>query len=108
MTTKPARSKCSTRRLATISAMISSALWTRLRPWKRSAIGQRVGEVGRIRGGKLLSVHQGRIAERSERNKNTASSSANVRSGVLREPLLRSVFPSLWNHRRGSDDPTRC
>ena len=38
MTTKPERSKCSTRRFATISAMISSALWTRLRPWYRSAI----------------------------------------------------------------------
>jgi hypothetical protein len=29
---KPARSKCSTRRFATISAMISSASWVRLRP----------------------------------------------------------------------------
>ena len=37
MTTKPARSKCSTRRFATISDMNSSALWTRLRPEKRSA-----------------------------------------------------------------------
>ena len=35
--TKPAHSRCSTSLLATISAMISSALWTRLRPWKRSA-----------------------------------------------------------------------
>ena len=33
MTTKPARSRCSTSRFATISAMILSALWTRLRPW---------------------------------------------------------------------------
>jgi hypothetical protein len=33
-------------------------------------VGQRVGEVGQIREGKLISVHQGRIAERSERNKN--------------------------------------
>jgi len=33
ITTKPARSRCSTSRLATISAMISSALCTRLRPW---------------------------------------------------------------------------
>jgi phosphatidylserine/phosphatidylglycerophosphate/cardiolipin synthase-like enzyme len=37
MMTKPARSRCSTSRLATISAVISSALRTRLRPWKRSA-----------------------------------------------------------------------
>ena len=37
MTTKPARSRYSTRRLATISAMISSALWMRLRPSKRNA-----------------------------------------------------------------------
>jgi len=32
MTTKPDRSKCSTRRLATIADMSSSVLWTRLRP----------------------------------------------------------------------------
>src|SRR5271166_109368 len=32
MTTKPDRSRCSTRRLATIADMSSSALWTRLRP----------------------------------------------------------------------------
>src|SRR5208282_1677558 len=37
MTTKPDRSRCSTRRFATIPAMISSALSTRLRPLKRSA-----------------------------------------------------------------------
>ncbi len=37
MMTKPARSRCSTSRRATISAMISSALWTRLRLWNRSA-----------------------------------------------------------------------
>ena len=32
ITTKPARSRCSTRRFATISAMISSALCDRFRP----------------------------------------------------------------------------
>ena len=32
MSTKPHRSKCSTRRLATIADMSSPALWTRLRP----------------------------------------------------------------------------
>ena len=37
MATKPDRSKCSTSRLATISDGSSSALWIRLRPWKRSA-----------------------------------------------------------------------
>lgn len=36
-TTKPARSRCSTRRRATISDMSSSALWTRLRPSNRKA-----------------------------------------------------------------------
>jgi hypothetical protein len=37
MRTKPDRSRCSTRRLATIADMISSALWTRLPPLTRSA-----------------------------------------------------------------------
>ena len=37
MMTQPARSRWSTSLLATISAMISSASWTRLRPWKPNA-----------------------------------------------------------------------
>jgi hypothetical protein len=37
MTTKPPRSKCSARRRATMAAMSSSALWTRLGPAKRRA-----------------------------------------------------------------------
>ena len=35
--TNPHRSRCSTRRLATNSDISSSALWTRLRPWKPKA-----------------------------------------------------------------------
>jgi len=45
ITTNPARSKCSTRRRATTSAMISSALCARLRPWKAQREGKRVGDV---------------------------------------------------------------
>jgi hypothetical protein len=45
MTTKPDRSKCSTKRLATIADMNSSALWTPLATLKTLREGERVGEV---------------------------------------------------------------
>src|SRR5271165_4104653 len=34
--------------------------------------GERVGDVGRVGGRELVSMHRARIAERSERNKNMA------------------------------------
>ena len=41
-------------------------------PVKTVRVTMPIGEVGRIRGGKLISVHQGRIAAPSKRNKNAA------------------------------------
>ncbi len=51
-------------------------------------IGQRIGDVGRVGGGKLIGVHQGRIAVPLEHNKNMISTSANVRSGAPRSHAL--------------------
>jgi hypothetical protein len=45
MTTKPTRSRCSTRRLATIADMSSSASWTRLAALEAQGKGERVGDV---------------------------------------------------------------
>jgi hypothetical protein len=55
MTTNPARSRCSTSRFATISAMISSAAWTRFVAVKAQRECERGGKVRRS-GGTLLNA----------------------------------------------------
>ena len=64
MTTKPARSKCSTRRFATIPAMISSAFVNALAALEAQSERERVGEIARISGRELVD-EIGHAAENS-------------------------------------------
>ena len=58
MTTKPARSKCSTKRSATISAIILVGIVDALAYGKAQGERERVGEVGRF--GRVWSLASGR------------------------------------------------
>jgi Rap1a immunity proteins len=88
MTTKPARSRCSTSRLATISAMSLIGVHA-LAPLVAQCEGECRGKVGGVRERELLGGvgHWRTIAETSERSKN-----------MLRAILIFAMLlaPSAW------------